>query len=232
MFWYLVRLSQGHWAEVFTPVLLRWLFSLQWPVLRRKMIVCWCRGSWWSASWFGLYPPILQCKMAFFLLWIRVLTSGGRIIVVSVVVVVQGPVSWRPTTVKWRQFSQSNRHSTIGTWQTEYHEALPSSANDEVWGVTARSPTMVTLFDTLSSAVGGMTVGLWKLSSLDGRRPPWYRPQMLLLLLFFFTLFFCSFNDRVNGPVVKVSARVRETALQITVEFVTGDIKIRILPHW
>ena len=44
----------------------------------------------------------------------------------------QGPVSWRPTTVKWRQFSQSNRHSTIGTRQTEYHEALPSSANDEV----------------------------------------------------------------------------------------------------
>ena len=24
------------------------------------------------------------------------------------------------------------RHSTIGTRQTEYHEALPSSANDEV----------------------------------------------------------------------------------------------------
>ena len=44
----------------------------------------------------------------------------------------QGPVSWRPTTVKWRQFSQSNRHSTIGIRQTEYHEALPSSANDEV----------------------------------------------------------------------------------------------------
>ena len=41
----------------------------------------------------------------------------------------QGPVSWRLTTVKWRQFSQSNRHSTIGTRQTEYHEALPSSAN-------------------------------------------------------------------------------------------------------
>ena len=41
----------------------------------------------------------------------------------------QGPVSWRPMTVKWRQSSQSNRHSTIGTQQTEYHEALPSSAN-------------------------------------------------------------------------------------------------------
>ena len=40
-----------------------------------------------------------------------------------------GSVSWRPTTVKWRQFSHSNRHSTIGTRQTEYHEALPSSVN-------------------------------------------------------------------------------------------------------
>ena len=40
-----------------------------------------------------------------------------------------GLVSRRPTTVKWRQFSQSNRHSTIGTPQTQYHEALPSSAN-------------------------------------------------------------------------------------------------------
>ena len=45
---------------------------------------------------------------------------------------IQGPVSWRPTAVKWRQFSQSNCHSTIGTRQTEYHEALPSSVNDEV----------------------------------------------------------------------------------------------------
>ena len=40
-----------------------------------------------------------------------------------------GTVSWRPTIVKWRQFSQSSRHSTIGTRQTEYHEALPPSAN-------------------------------------------------------------------------------------------------------
>ena len=38
-------------------------------------------------------------------------------------------VSWRPTTVKWRQSSRSSRHSTIGTRQTEYHKALPSSAN-------------------------------------------------------------------------------------------------------
>ena len=46
------------------PILLR--FSLQWPVLRWKMMVCWCRGSWWSAPWFGLYPPVLLWKTAFF----------------------------------------------------------------------------------------------------------------------------------------------------------------------
>ena len=40
-----------------------------------------------------------------------------------------GPASWRPTTVKWRQSSQSNRHSTISTQQTQYHEVLPSLAN-------------------------------------------------------------------------------------------------------
>ena len=44
----------------------------------------------------------------------------------------QGPVSWRLTTVKWRRFSQSNCRSTIGTQQTEYHEALPSSVKDVV----------------------------------------------------------------------------------------------------
>ena len=44
----------------------------------------------------------------------------------------QGPVPWRLMTVKWWQLSQSNCHSTIGTRQTEYHGALPSSANDEM----------------------------------------------------------------------------------------------------
>ena len=46
--------------------------------------------------------------------------------------IILGPVSWRRTTIKWQQFSQSNRHSAIGTRQAKYHEALPSSANDEV----------------------------------------------------------------------------------------------------
>ena len=44
----------------------------------------------------------------------------------------QGLVPWRLMFVKWRQSSQSNRHSTTGTRQTKYHEALPSSANDEL----------------------------------------------------------------------------------------------------
>ena len=43
-----------------------------------------------------------------------------------------GPVSWRLMTAKWWRFSQSSCHSTIGTWQTEYHEALPLLVNDEV----------------------------------------------------------------------------------------------------
>ena len=61
-----------------------------------------------------------------------------------------GPVSWRPTTVKWRQSSQSNRHSTIGTRQTEYREALPWSANvqSHLASSPRRSSTMVTLHDT------------------------------------------------------------------------------------
>ena len=79
-----------------------------------------------------------------------------------------GQVLWRPTTFKRRQFSLSNRHSTISTRQTKYHEALLSSANNEV-----RCDCMFADDDNIAD--GGMTVGLWKLS-LDGRRPPWYQP--------------------------------------------------------
>ena len=50
--------------------------------------------------------------------------------------------------------SQSNRYSTIGTRQTECHEALPSSANDEVRCDCKFAD------DGLSSTDGGMTVGL------------------------------------------------------------------------
>ena len=54
-------------------------------------------------------------------------STNSRSVEVSTTKETHSPVSWRPTTVKWRQFSQSNRHSTIGTRQTEHHEALPSS---------------------------------------------------------------------------------------------------------
>ena len=41
-----------------------------------------------------------------------------------------------------------------------------------------RSPVRVMLHDTrFVECQCGMTVGLWKLSSLDGRRPPWYLPR-------------------------------------------------------
>ena len=53
-----------------------------------------------------------------------------------------------PTIVKWRQFSQSNRHSTIGTRQTEYHEARYHRRRMCSHTSPRRSPTMVTLHDT------------------------------------------------------------------------------------
>ena len=51
-------------------------------------------------------------------------------------------VLWRPMTVKWWQ---SNCHSTIGTRQTEYHEALPSFC---IHTSLRHWPTMVMLHDT------------------------------------------------------------------------------------
>ena len=88
-----------------------------------------------------------------------------------------GPVSWRLTTVKWRQFSQSNHHSTIGTRQTEYHETLPLSANMQSHLTSSFADNgNASRYSRLSSAYGGMAVGLWKLSSLNGHRPPWYQP--------------------------------------------------------
>ena len=46
-----------------------------------------------------------------------------------------GPVSWWPTTVKWRQFSQSNRHFTIDTRQTwvSWSVTIVGERRGEVW---------------------------------------------------------------------------------------------------
>ena len=111
---------------------------------------------------------------------------------------VQGPVSWRPTTVKWRQFSQFNRHSTIGTRQTQYHQALPLSANDKVrcdftfaddgnawWYWVCRVPMVEWRLDC-------------KNLSLDGRRPPWYRPQTSQCLASFPTVLKFSHHTTPN----------------------------------
>ena len=73
------------------------------------------------------------------------------------------------TTVKWRQFSQPNRHSTFGTRQTEYHEALPSSADVQ--------SHLTSSFANDGNASWYSVCRLWKPSSLDGHRPPRYRPQ-------------------------------------------------------
>ena len=57
-----------------------------------------------------------------------------------------------------------------------------------------RSPTMVTFVILgLSSADGGMTVGLWNQSSLDGRRPPWYRLLAWIFGLWSVAFFFFFF---------------------------------------
>ena len=85
-----------------------------------------------------------------------------------------GPVSSRPATVKWRQLSKSNRQSTIGTRQTEYHEALPSSANDE-----ARCDCKFTDDGNASwYSVCRVPMVEWRLDC-ENCRPPWYRSQVL-----------------------------------------------------
>ena len=77
--------------------------------------------------------------------------------------------------------------TTVFTVQPSVH--YRHSTNPISWSVTivgerAVTPHLVVrrrwqrfVILGLSSADGGMTVGLWKLSSLDGRRPPWYQPQ-------------------------------------------------------
>ena len=80
------------------------------------------------------------------------------------------------------QFSQSNRHSTIDTRQTEYHEALPSSANMKSHLTSSFADDGNASWSSVCRIPNGITVGLWQLSLLDGRRPPWYRPLLFSLL--------------------------------------------------
>ena len=66
---------QVHRAEGLMPVLFRWPLSQQWPVLRRKVLDCSERTSWWVASWRGLYPAVLWARVDFHRCWISVWAS-------------------------------------------------------------------------------------------------------------------------------------------------------------
>ena len=88
---------------------------------------------------------------------------------------VLGPVSWRRTTIKWLQFSQSKSHSIIGTWQTKRYHRWRTTR----WGVTVCSPMMVALHDTWFVECQWWNDGWTVKTSLDGRLPPWYRPLVL-----------------------------------------------------
>ena len=79
--------------------------------------------------------------------------------------------------------------TTVFTIQPSFH--YRHSTNQVSWSVTivgerAVTPHLVVrrrcwrfMILGLSGADGGMTVGLWKLSSLDDRRPSWYRPLVI-----------------------------------------------------
>ena len=82
------------------------------------------------------------------------------------------------TTVFTVQLSFHHRHSTNRVSRSKpsimkrYHSRRTCSHT---------SPCRLPTICGLPSTDDGMTVGLWKLSSLDGRRPPWYWPQFMAL---------------------------------------------------
>ena len=77
------------------------------------------------------------------------------------------------TTVFTVQASCHHRHSTN---RVSWSVTIVGERTGEVW-LHVRRRWQRFMILGLSSADGGMAVGLWRLSSLDGRRPPWYRPQ-------------------------------------------------------
>ena len=79
------------------------------------------------------------------------------------------------TTVFTVQPSLHHRHSTN---RVSWSVTIVGERRGEVWQHVRRRWSRFMILG-LSSADGGVTVGLWKLSSLDGRRPPWYRPQII-----------------------------------------------------
>ena len=69
---------------------------------------------------------------------------------------------------------QPSFHHRLSTNPISWSVTIVGEGLGEVWlHVNRRWQRFMIL--GLSSADGGMTVGLWKLSSLDARRPPWYQ---------------------------------------------------------
>ena len=104
------------------------------------------------------------------------------------------------------------------------------------WSVTAHVRRHWSHFMILglSSADGGMTVGLWKLSSLDGHRSPWYRPLFAVdndSALFPFLRWwwwwwfpFPVYNDHFVFAVQAVKAQILERVDSVTSDGATsGD---------
>ena len=78
------------------------------------------------------------------------------------------------TTVFTVQPSFHHQHSTN---QVSWSVTIVNERQNEVW-LHIRWQWSCFMILGLSSADDGMTAELWKLSSLAGRRPPWYRPQV------------------------------------------------------
>ena len=76
------------------------------------------------------------------------------------------------TTVFTVQLSFHNQHSRN---RVSWSVTKVGEQRDEVW-LHVRRWWQRFMILSLLSADGGVTVGLWKLSSLDGLRPSWYRP--------------------------------------------------------
>ena len=124
--------------------------------------------------------------------------------------------------------------TTVFTVQRSFHNR--NSTNRVSWNVTivrerAVTPHLVVhrwwwrfMILGLSSADCGMTVGLWKLSSLDSRRPPWYQPLVYV---------WAVGGDGVGGGDVFVVGWMLHVPAMYKCIWGTDLLSwLCVLPHW
>ena len=145
--------AQIGWVEICPPSPSRW--NGECPVD--------CHSPWKSAAIFCIF----HCGT-----W----TGAGKCHALGLGAGIMKTDDRQVTTVFTVQPSFRHRHSTNPVlWSV----TIVGERRGEVWlHVHRRWQRFMKL--GLSSADGGMTVVLWKLSSLGGRRPPWNRPQVLV----------------------------------------------------